>query len=65
MSKAKTFSDKLRQLEELVAWFESDEVTVEAALANYQKALELTQELEADLKIAKQEVVIIKQNSKV
>lgn len=50
---------KLAQLEELLAWFESDEVTVEAAVEKYEQALQLAKDLELELKKAKNQIEII------
>ena len=47
--------------EALLAWFESEEITVEEALKKYEQALKLSQELETQLKDAKNQVEIIKQ----
>lgn len=55
-----TVSEKLEKLEALLAWFESEEITVEEALTKYEEALELSRELETQLKNAKNQVEIIK-----
>ena len=56
----KTIAKKLEELEALLAWFESDEVTVELALEKYEKALTLAKELEEQLESAKNQVEVIK-----
>ncbi len=56
----KTVSEKLEKLEALLAWFESEEITVEEALTKYEEALILSKELEAQLQNVKNQVEIIK-----
>lgn len=56
-----TFKEKLAQLEELLAWFESDEVTLELAVEKYEQALNLSKELEHELKEAKNKIEVINQ----
>ncbi len=56
-----TIAEKMEQLEALLSWFESEEITVEEALKKYETALKLSQELEAQLKHAKNQVEVIKQ----
>lgn len=60
VNKPQTTAEKMVHLEALLAWFESDEVTVEAAVDKYQEALELAKELEAQLHNAKNQVEVIK-----
>ncbi len=56
----KTVAQNLEKLEELLAWFESEEITVEESLAKYEEALKLSKELEDQLKNAKNQVEVIK-----
>jgi exodeoxyribonuclease VII small subunit len=56
----KTVAQKLEKLEELLAWFESEEITVEESLVKYEQALELSKELQAQLENAKNQVEVIK-----
>lgn len=58
--KKQTIAEKLDKLEELLAWFESEEITVEEALAKYEQALGLSKELETQLEKAKNQVEVIK-----
>jgi exodeoxyribonuclease VII small subunit len=55
-----TIAENLEQLEELLAWFESEEITVEAALEKYEQALKLSKTLEKQLTDAKNKVEVIK-----
>lgn len=59
MTKAKTFKQKMTELEALLAWFESDEVNLEEATTKYQQALELGKELEAELNSAKNKIEVL------
>lgn len=58
--KKQSIAEKLTQLEELLAWFESDAVTIEQALEKYETALQLAQAIEIELKQAVNQVEIIK-----
>lgn len=55
-----SIAQKIEKLEELLKWFESEEITVEESLKNYEEALKLSKELEADLQAAKNQVEVIK-----
>jgi exodeoxyribonuclease VII small subunit len=55
-----TTSEKIEKLEELLAWFESEEITIEEALVKYEEALKLSKELEVQLTNAKNQVEVIK-----
>ncbi len=55
------FKTSMQELDELLAWFESDAVTLEEALKKYEQALKLTAKLEVQLTNAKNNVEVIKQ----
>ena len=55
------FKTKMKQLDELLAWFESDQVNLEEATKKYEAALKLAKELELQLTEAKNTVEVIKQ----
>jgi exodeoxyribonuclease VII small subunit len=59
-AKEQTIAEKLEQLEALLSWFESEEITVEEALTKYEEALKLSKELESQLEKAKNQVEVIK-----
>lgn len=62
MSKtSKTVSEKMAELGELVAWFESDEFELEKAIAKYKDAETLASEIEHDLSALKNEITVLKQ----
>lgn len=56
----KSIEDKINKLEELLSWFESNEVTVESAIDKYELASKLASELELELEKAKIKVEVIK-----
>ena len=56
-----TVADKLEELESLLTWFESEEITVEESLQKYEEALKLSKEIEDLLEKAKNSVEIIMQ----
>lgn len=59
--KSKTIQQKIDQLGEQVAWFDSDEFAVESAIEKFKQAEKLAEEIEADLKGARNEITILKQ----
>lgn len=58
--KNESISKKLEKLEQLLEWFESEEITVEEALSKYEEALKLSRQLEKQLQDAKNQVEVIK-----
>ncbi|HSW37852.1 MAG TPA: exodeoxyribonuclease VII small subunit [Candidatus Saccharimonadales bacterium] len=56
----KPFADRLRELEDLLAWFESDEFDIDQAVENYEKGVRLVKELEEHLKTAENKVTKLK-----
>ena len=57
----KTVQDKITELSELVAWFDSDEFALETALDKFKKAETLAIEIEQDLLSLKNDIQIVKQ----
>ena len=55
-----TISEKTIQLNELVAWFDSDDFEIEAALDKFAAAEKLASEIEADLLAMKNNISIVK-----
>lgn len=51
--------EKITALQELTAWFESDEFELEQALDVFKKAEELAAEIETDLKKLKNDVQVV------
>jgi len=61
-SKNKSIQEKTAELTKLVAWFDSEEFTLEAALDNFKLAEKLAVDIEKDLLKLKNEINIVKQN---
>lgn len=55
----KNLTQKIKDLDERVAWFSSEEFRLEEAVEKYQEALELSREIEEDLKNLKNEVEVL------
>jgi exonuclease VII small subunit len=55
-----TISEKTIQLNELVAWFDSDDFELETALDKFAAAEKLASEIEADLLAMKNNISIVK-----
>lgn len=55
----KSLNEKLKELDEKVEWFYSDAFELEKAPAEYKKALELSKEIEEDLKNLKNEIEVL------
>ena len=51
----------MTKLGELVAWFEGEELELEAALDKYKEAEKLADEIEKDLSGLKNEITVLKQ----
>lgn len=56
----KTIKEKLAQLDELVAWFEQDNIDIEQALKKFEAAEALSEDIEKELSTAKNKIEIIK-----
>ncbi len=62
MSKSdQTIQQKTTKLEELVAWFDSDDFVLEQALDKFTEAEKLAAEIEADLMAIKNDITVVKQ----
>lgn len=59
MASAKSFQQKMAELDEILAWFESDEVSLDDAVEKYEQAKKLSAELEKELTEAKNKIEII------
>ena len=61
MSKStKTIQEKMQELEQLVAWFDSEEFKLEDAMGLYKKAEVLADEIEKELTSYKNEIIVLK-----
>ncbi|HRN90328.1 MAG TPA: hypothetical protein PK265_00095 [Candidatus Saccharibacteria bacterium] len=62
MSKtSKTIQEKTAELTDLVAWFDSDEFTLEEALDKFKLAETLASDIEKDLLALKNDIQVVKQ----
>ncbi|MDQ3065314.1 MAG: exodeoxyribonuclease VII small subunit [bacterium] len=50
------------ELEEIIAWFESDQADIDGAAAKYERGLAIASELQKRLKQTKNKITILKQN---
>lgn len=60
-SNTPSFEEKLAQLEEIVAWFESDEVTLDESMKRFEQGMKLAETLEKELEAAGNKIEVIKQ----
>ncbi|UTX51166.1 exodeoxyribonuclease VII small subunit [Candidatus Saccharibacteria bacterium TM7i] len=56
-----TIQQEMTQLSEMIAWFQSDDFSLEAAVDTYKKAEALAGKIEKDLSELKNEITVIKQ----
>ena len=59
MTKAKSFKEKMTELDTLLEWFDSEEVNLDEAVQKYEQALELSKELETELTSAKNKIEVL------
>lgn len=55
----KNLNGKIKELDEQIEWFYSDDFKLEEATGKYKKAAELAREIEADLKDLKNEIEVL------
>lgn len=55
-----TIAEKMTKLDELVAWFDSDNFELEQALDRFKAAEELALEIEEELTILKNDIEVVK-----
>lgn len=56
-----TIKQKTEKLDQLVAWFDSDDFALEQALDKFKEAEKLAAEIESDLLSLKNEVTVLRQ----
>lgn len=56
-----TFEEKMAELDAIMEWFDSDEVTLNASMQQFERGMKLAEELEKELKQAENKVEKIKQ----
>lgn len=57
----KTIADKRTELAELLAWFESDDFSIEQAVEKFQAAEKLAEQIESELLEYKNTITVLKQ----
>lgn len=55
-----SISEKISQLDKLVAWFDSEDFSIEEAIERYQQAETLANEIEKDLEAVKENIKVVK-----
>lgn len=60
MSEKSSIKQKLAKLDELVEWFESDDIEIEQAIEKFDQAEKLAREIEKELQTAKNKIEVIK-----
>lgn len=60
MATTKTYADLRTELDELLMWFENDDIDVDEAIDKYEQAIKLTKQLETYLKQAQNKVLKLK-----
>lgn len=58
---SKSIQDKTAELNELVAWFDSDDFVLETALEKFKQAEKLALEIETDLRTVQNEIQVVKE----
>lgn len=56
-----TIAEKMARLNEMVAWFESDDFAIESAMGRFAEAEALAKEIETELSEMKNEITVIKE----
>ncbi|HEV2413023.1 MAG TPA: exodeoxyribonuclease VII small subunit [Candidatus Saccharimonadales bacterium] len=55
-----SFEEKLKELELIVSWFESEDVDLDKSMKKFEQGMQLAKELEKELKEAENKVEVIK-----
>ena len=59
---ATSIADRLTQLNQLVAWFESDDFTIEEALDKFAEAEKLAKTIDEELSVFKNKITVLKKD---
>lgn len=57
----KSLKQKLADFEEIITWFDSNEVDIESSVAKYEEGLKLAEEIKEQLENEKNRIEIVKQ----
>lgn len=60
-SKEPTIAEQIAKLDELIAWFESDDFVIEEAIDKFAEAEKLAAKIDEDLSNLKNEITVLKQ----
>lgn len=56
-----SIKSKLANFEEIIEWFDSDDVDIETAIAKYEEGAKLADEIKKQLEEAKNSIKVVKQ----
>ena len=62
MSSKKSLKELMAEFDEIVAWFDGDDVDVEEAITKFEQGSKLADQIKKQLAEAKNKIVIIKDN---
>ena len=62
MKEKKTLSEKIKELEDKIEWFYSDDFDLEEAVLNYKSSIELAKELQKDLDDLQNEIEVLSED---
>ena len=62
MTQSKSIQEKTAELNELVAWFDSDDFALEQALDKFKAAEKLAQDIERDLTTLRNDIEVVKKS---
>jgi exodeoxyribonuclease VII small subunit len=62
MTQSKSIQEKTAELNELVAWFDSDDFALEQALDKFKAAEKLAQDIEQDLTTLRNDIEVVKKS---
>lgn len=57
----KSLSDQLRELDELIAWFDQDDFDLDEALKKFDEGTKLTEQIEERLSTLENKITVLKQ----
>lgn len=58
-TETKTLTERINQLEAAIEWFYGEEFVIDEAIAKYQAAVKLSEEIEADLSKLQNQVEVL------
>jgi len=57
----KPLGDQLKQLDDLIAWFDQDDFDLDEALKKFDEGIQLTEEIESRLKTLENKITVLKE----